>query len=96
MAAAPVDPWSAGLMALGGIAGGAPPSQTATSGNTVNYDNSGWSVNVGPGTANSTKTSLPTASQAVSAAAGATVSALSNPIVIIAVGVALFLYLKHK
>lgn len=96
MAGTPVDPWSAGLMAFGSIAGGAPPSQTATSGNTVTFDNSGFNVSVGGGTAQSTKTSLPTATQALGAAAGTAASVLSNPLVMIALGMALFLYLKHK
>ena len=92
----PTDPWSAGIMALGSVASAPPPSQTATSGNTVTYDNSGFSVNVGGGTAQSTKTALPPTAQAVGAAAGAAVNTLGNPLVIIALGMALFLYLKHK
>lgn len=83
-------------MALGSVASSGPPAMTATSSNNVNFDNSGWSVNIGGGTASSTKTSLPTTTQAVGAAAGAAVSTLSNPLVIIAIGVAVFLYLKHK
>lgn len=83
-------------MALGGIASAPSPSQTATSGNSVNFDNSGWSVNVGAGSANSTKTALPTANQVAGAVASSAGSLLANPIFIIAVGVGLFLFLKHK
>ena len=97
MAAAPVDPWSAGFMALGSIAnaGKAAPS-SASQQSTAAFDNSGWVVNIGGGTASSTKTALPTTSQALGAVAASAGSLLSNPIFIIGVGLGLFLILKHK
>lgn len=93
MAGVPTDPYSAGLMALGSIANSPPPSSTATSNTGITFDNSGWAVNIGSGAANSQKTQLPTATQA--AVQGAA-SLLSSPLLLIAVGAALFLFLKHK
>lgn len=88
-------------MALGSIAKQAPVSSGASNVNNIAFDNSGFVVNVGRGaTASSSKTTLPTPGQAVSQALGqvAAVSGglLGNPLFVIAVGVGLFLYLKHK
>lgn len=83
-------------MALGSIANSPPPSSNAQSSTTVTFDNSGFAVNIGGGTNSTAKTAIPTAAQAAGAVASAAGSALSNPLVIIAVGLALFLYLKHK
>lgn len=97
MAAVPTDPWSAGLMALGSVAQAASqPAGPSSVLGTNTFDNSGFVVNVGGGTASSSKTSLPTAAQAVGAAVASAGSLLANPVVIIAVGLGLFLYLKHK
>jgi len=73
-----------------------PASSGATSTNSTAYDNSGFVVNIGGGTANSSKTQLPTAAQTLGAAGAAAGSLLSNPIFIIALGVGVFLLLKHK
>jgi hypothetical protein len=95
MAAVPTDPWSAGLMAVGSIANSPPPSSNAQSSTTVTFDNSGFAVSIG-GAATSTKTALPTAAQSVQQAAAGIGGLLSNPVTVIAIGLALFLYLKHK
>jgi hypothetical protein len=60
--------------------------------NSLSFDNSGFVVNVGGGSASSEKIALPSAAAAVAGAG----KLLGNPLVIVAVGVALFLYLKHK
>jgi hypothetical protein len=84
-------------MALGSVATEASkPAGPSTAQASFTYDNSGFVVNVGSGSAASSKTSLPTASQAVQAVAAGAGSLLANPIFIIGVGLALFLYLKHK
>lgn len=86
-------------MAVGGVATAAlkPPSQTTNTGITSTFDNSAWSVNVGPGASQTTsKTDLPTTAQALGAAAASAGSLLSSPVFIIAVGIGLFLFLKHK
>lgn len=88
-------------MALGSVAKPDNVSSGASNVNTLTFDNSGFVVSVGRGaTASSSKTSLPTPGQAVSQALGqaAAVSGglLGNPLFIVAVGVGLFLYLKHK
>lgn len=85
-------------MGLSSVASGAlkPASSGATSNNSSAFDNSGFVVNIGGGTASSTKTALPTTAQALGAAAASATSLLGNPMFIIAVGVGLFLFLKHK
>lgn len=84
-------------MALGSIAqaGKAAPS-TAMNTSNIAFDNSGFVVNVGSGTASSSKAALPSAAQAVQGVAAGVGSLLGNPLVIVAVGLGLFLYLKHK
>jgi hypothetical protein len=96
MAAVPTDPWSAGFMALGSIAKPEPVSSGAQNSANISFDNSGFVVNVGPGSATSTKTALPSAGQALQAAAAGVGGLLGNPVLIIAIGLGLFLYLKHK
>lgn len=96
MPAVPTDPWSAGIMALGSIANSPPPSSNAQSSNAVTFDNSGFSVSVGGGTAQSTKSPLPNATAAVQHAVAGMGNLLSSPVTMIAIGLALFLYLKHK
>jgi hypothetical protein len=97
MAGVPTDPWSAGLMALGSVAKvAAQPAGPSSVIAPTTFDNSGFVVNLGGGTATSTKTALPSAAQAVQAAAAGVGGLLSNPVLIIAVGLGLFLYLKHK
>jgi len=73
-----------------------PASSAAQQTNSSSFDNSGFVVNIGGGTANSSKTQLPTPGQTLGAAAAHAGNLLSNPIFIIAVGVGLFLFLKHK
>jgi hypothetical protein len=98
MAGVPVDPWSAGFMALGSIASAPPPSMTGHLSSPNTFDNSGFAVNVGGGTAQatSTKTALPSAAQAAQAVAAGAGSLLSNPAFIVVIGLGLYLYLKHK
>jgi hypothetical protein len=97
MAAVPTDPYSAGLMAVASIANSPPPSSNAQSstGN-ITFDNSGWAVNVG-GTGTTANTSKATpAGAAVQAVASTVGGLLSNPVVLVALGVGLILYLKQK
>ncbi|WP_373986991.1 hypothetical protein [Duganella sp. BuS-21] len=97
--AVPTDPWSAGFMALGSLAkAGSTPAgpSSAVQNSTAVFDNSGWSVNIGGGSATSSKTELPSATQVAGAAAAHVGGLLSNPLFIIGVGIGLFLFLKHK
>ncbi|MYN45791.1 hypothetical protein GTP23_12110 [Pseudoduganella sp. FT93W] len=96
MAAAPTDPWSAGFMALGSVAKAAGPAGPSSAISTAAFDNSGFTVNVGGGSASSNKTALPSPVQTMQAAAVHVGGLLSNPATVILVGLALFLYLKHK
>ncbi len=92
------DPWSQGINAAAGIASKAlDPTNTSQqySGSSV-FDNSGFVVNIGAGTATSTKTALPTPGQAVAGVAAGVGSLLQNPAFIIIAGVGLYLFLKHK
>lgn len=83
-------------MALGSIAKQEPVSSGASLQSNVAFDNSGWAVSIGPGAATSTKTAMPGAAQSMQTVAAGVGGLLGNPVVLIAVGVALFLYLKHK
>jgi hypothetical protein len=84
-------------MALGSVAqAAAQPAGPSSVLSTTSFDNSGFVVNVGGGTASSSKTALPTAAQSVQAAVAGVGGLLSNPMIVIGVGLALFLYLKHK
>ncbi|MEH6434241.1 hypothetical protein [Massilia sp. DD77] len=85
-------------MALGSIAGSPPPSQTAALNSTTNFDNSGFVVNIGGGTATSTnaKTEMPTVRETARAVAAGAGSLLANPAFLVLIGVGLYLYLKHK
>lgn len=83
-------------MALSSIANSPPPSSHAALSSSNVFDNSGFVVNVGGGSASSTKTALPSATQAVQAAAAHAGALLGNPLFVIGVGLVLFLYLKHK
>lgn len=60
----------------------------------------GFTLNIGSGkaeqTANRSRTSLPSAGQAVQAAAAGVGSLLSSPAFVVLVGLGLYLYLKHK
>jgi hypothetical protein len=91
MAGVPVDPWSAGIMAFGSVASKAvtPGVATQTSNYSSAFDTSGWSVNLGSGSATTSanKQTLPAA-----AAVGASV--LQSPAVLLLGVVALVLYLK--
>jgi hypothetical protein len=89
-----VDPWSAGIMGAASVAG-----KSLDKGSSYNaaafsdsFDSSGWNINIGSGApvqAN-TNSHTPTATTA-----GAVKSALSNPMILIVVG--LVIYLKmHK
>lgn len=90
-------------MALGSIASAPPPSQTASLASTNTFDNSGFVVNVGGGYATSTNaktempaTAVPSPVQAARAVTASVGGLLGNPAFVVLVGVALYLYLKHK
>ncbi|WP_354682649.1 hypothetical protein [Cupriavidus necator] len=81
------NPWTAGIMAVGSVAGqmmGAPePSNTALSGSGMfdqHFDGSGWVVATGGSEARA----LPTVTSAVQATAGQALGLLNNPMVLIA------------
>jgi hypothetical protein len=93
------DPWSQGINAAAGVATAAlkPAASEAHKTSSSAFDNSGWSVNIGPGASQSTnRTDLPSTAQALGAAAASGASLLSNPMFIIALGLGVFLFLKHK
>jgi hypothetical protein len=89
-----VDPWSAGIMALGSVATKAvtPGSAQQTASYSSVFDTSGWSVNLGSGSASTTanKQTLP----AVAATVGAAGSMLQNPMVLLLLGVAVVLAMR--
>ncbi|MTV36279.1 hypothetical protein [Duganella radicis] len=96
MAAVPTDPWSAGFMALGSIAKQEPVSSGASNRSTAVFDNSGFAVSIGGGTVATSKTDAPTVPQSVGHVVNGVAGLLSSPVTVIVVGLALFLYLKHK
>lgn len=91
----PVDPWSAGFMAVGSVAGAAlqKPAMNAqqTAGGAV-FDNSGWNVNIGPGASMTASTDRAT----VPAAVAGLSNLLGNPVILAGLAVALYLILKSK
>lgn len=93
------DPWSQGINAAAGVASAAlkPVGSEAHNTSSSAFDNSGWAVNIGTGASQTTsRTDLPSTSQALGAAAAQATSVLGNPLFVIAVGVGLFLFLKHR
>ena len=76
---AAVDPWSAGIMAVGGVAQAAMQKTPAISGGSMSaaFDNSGFVVNTGSGSASSSKSQLPTAGQLA--------GMLNHPLILLAV-----------
>ncbi|MGK5073246.1 hypothetical protein [Janthinobacterium sp. ZB1P44] len=96
MAGVPVDPWSAGLMAAGGIAKSAmqPGGPSSAGGNQQNndYDGSAWSVSVGTGSGSTSAsaTNAKTDSPVSSAAAGL----FKNPLLLIGLAAALYFVLR--
>lgn len=89
------DPWTTGMMALGGVAQAAMQGGSSNTSTAV-FDNSGFVVNVGGGSASSVKTAMPSPTETAQAAAYHAASVLSRPTTVILVALALFLYLKHK
>lgn len=87
-------------MALGSIASAPGPNQTAALTANNAFDNSGFVVNVGPGTASSTNNKtdpvMPSVRQAAQAVGAGIGGLLGNPVFVVLVGVGLYLYLKHK
>jgi hypothetical protein len=90
MPAVPADPWSAGFMAVGGVATAAINDKT----NMTNqaslsqvFDNSGWAVNIGTGTQNASSEKAPPI-------AAAAANMLQNPMVLVVLAVGLYLVLK--
>lgn len=93
----PVDPWSVGLMALGGVAQQAMRPNMAQSGgnNAITYDNSGFVVSVGSsGATSSAKSGIPSVADALGATSGAIGGILSNPLLLILIGVGVYFYMK--
>lgn len=94
----PVDPWSAGIMALGSVATKAvtPGSAQQTASYSSVFDTSGWSVNLGSGSASTTanKQTLPPVAAAAVGAVNAAGSMLQNPFVLLLLGVAVVLAMK--
>jgi hypothetical protein len=88
---APVDPWSAGIMAAGSIATKAldKGSSQAQSSQTTTADFSAWTLSIGSSGATSAAVEKVTAP-----GAGATAGLLSNPIILAGLAIAVVLYLK--
>jgi hypothetical protein len=89
--AAAADPWSVGLMALGGVATKAvtPGMATQTTSYSSVFDTSGWSINLGSGSATTSANK-----QTLPAAAAVSASVLQSPAVLLLGAVALVLFLK--
>ena len=86
----PADPWSTGIMAGAGIAKAAlddQTNQTLSNSFGAGFDNSGWSVNTGSGTQSTTADR----SSGLLSGLG---PMLQNPMVLVALAVVAFLYLK--
>jgi hypothetical protein len=82
-----------------GMAALKPVATTSQVDGTYGFDTSGgFTLNIGAGRAESTatKTTLPTAAQAAQVAAAGIGGLLASPVFVIAVGMGLYLYLKHK
>lgn len=99
-----MEPYSAAFMAAGSVAQAAlkPASASNSSPTTIAFDSSGFAVNVGSGSASSSKTALPSpvqSAQAVMQGVGAVAAGVgglfSDPLVIIGGAVAL-LFLMRK
>lgn len=100
------DPYSSAFMAAGSVATAAlkPASSSNNSTVTTTFDNSGFAVNTGAGSASATKTALPSpiqsaraVAQGVGAVAAGVGGLFSDPLVIIGGAVALlFIMRKHK
>lgn len=85
------NPYSAGIAAAGQVATKALEKGTVTNGVTTGdgvFDHSGWSVNFGSGSIERNSTAVP--SQMMAQAAGL----LNNPLVLGAILLGLYLYLK--
>lgn len=94
MAAIPADPWSAGLMAAGGIAQAAmqkPAMTTAATFGASTFDNSGFAVNIAGKGATATQNAASTKSNGLDLA-----GLLRNPVVLVGLAVAVYLYLGRK
>lgn len=90
--AKPADPWSTGIMAGASVAGKALDDQTNQTLNnsfSAGFDNSGWNVNVGAGATQSATTDR---SSGLLASLG---PMLQNPLVLMALAVGAYLYLKR-
>lgn len=99
-AGTPIDPWSAGFMALGGIAQAAmqPGGPSSASGNSFapSFDSSAWSVSIGSSGANGA-TNAKTEAPGITSGAGAgnlLGGLLSNPLILIALVAAVVLLRK--
>jgi hypothetical protein len=95
------SPWGAAIGAATQLGAEAlkPVATNSANGGMYSFDSSGgFTLNIGSGSAVSTatRTPMPSATQALQAVASGTGSLLSNPAVVVLIGVALFLYLKHK
>ncbi|WP_313818880.1 hypothetical protein [Cupriavidus sp.] len=93
------NPWTAGIMAAGSVAGqmmGTPdPSNTAISGSGMfdqHFDGSGWVVATGGSDARA----LPTVTSALQSTAGQALGLLQNPMVLIAAAVIALAYFRSR
>lgn len=90
--AVPADPWSAGIMAAGSVATAAltpPPMNAQQTTGAVQFDNSGWAVNVGAGASQSTSTDR-------SMSALGTSQMMRSPVVLLAIFIGLYYLSRHK
>lgn len=94
MAGVPADPWSAGLMALGSVAGKAVEDKAMNSQNSAgaSFDNSGWTLNVSTGKG-ATQSAQADRSQGAALDLGAM---LKNPLVLIALAFVAYAVIARK
>lgn len=95
MDAPATDPWSAAFQAFGpAVTKAVTPGSAQQGGSTFSspFDSSGWNINFGSGTVNSDSSK-----QTVPAVAAPVARAMQNPVVMLALVLAVVLYLKkHK
>jgi hypothetical protein len=86
-----VDPWSAAFNAFGpALTAAAQPAGPSSAWQSSDFNDSGWSVNIGSGSANASATSVPAAAAALGQASAGIAGLLGSPVVLIALA-ALFI-----
>jgi hypothetical protein len=93
-----MEPWSAAFSAFGpALTASAQPGGPSHAAQSTGFDSSGWSVNINSAgaSATATKTSLPSAGQALNAAGAGVASLLGSPVVLIGL-VLLYAYMHKK